>query len=375
MCEVKMNNTCNVCDYTERLAQFRRGDNLVYGKERVNSYKKYDLIYPESSDDNGKPKWCHNIDKIEHIYSLFLYNLKVLSDAGIFKIRFIEPTNLVYATKGVFWDWTDKKEFDKMKLCVETYGLYFPIFVLPEGIPHNQIDDIDITGKYNAYNGNHRIDIVQTIYKDNRDKFIEVFNGDQLLCVEIPQFCEKSCTGFKYTPIRYDSNGPVDIPEYQQFDPINLFMLRHTNSDDEMKIDLAEYHRTNFDIPLCGGIDVVAVKDYQVAFRILQSFQNVLEYPLTSYYDKHNSMPEQIIPKFKVINSPKSWSDFSIDTYTNKIVCPCTTSDGVMCHALEVPRNMDCNLGICCQLCAEINTCNRTCYLSNAVDDYPKYKI
>ena len=30
-----LNDTCQECDYSERLKQFRRGKDLVYGKERI----------------------------------------------------------------------------------------------------------------------------------------------------------------------------------------------------------------------------------------------------------------------------------------------------------------------------------------------------
>lgn len=357
MNDIKMNNTCNSCDYTERLAQFKIGKDLVYGKHVIESYKYYDLINNGEVDEN----------KVSYLYSLFLYNLKILTDAGIFKINWLKPHEMVYATKGVFWDWTNEEEYAEMLSCViQNHGFYFPIFTLPKGIPNNQITPPEnMKSLYNAYNGNHRIDIAQYIESyggfDGDTYLTNIFGYHKLLTIEIPEFCEKSCTGFKYTPLVYDINGPVGLPEYQQFDPIRLFHLRYCS--DEMKIDILNYEKESWDIPLCNGIDVVDVRDYQFAFRILQEFQNVLEYPLTYYHKKskgmHNditTLPISIIDNMKVISKPELWNEFK--SSESKSGCPCQIFP--ICTVDSLVR-IKCELQLCCSLCNKVDDCENRC--------------
>lgn len=356
MDEIKMNSSCNSCDYTERLAQFKRGKDLVYGKHVIESYKYYNLLKDGEVD----------INKASYMYGLFVFNLKTLADAGIFKINWLRPHEMVYATKGVFWDWTNKDEFNTMlDTVLHLNGFYFPIFTLPKGVPHNQIEPPDnMESLYNAYNGNHRIDIAQYIESYggfDSDKYMtSIFGYHSLLTVEIPEFCEKSCTGFKYTPLVYDANGPVGIPEDQMFEPIKLFHLRYCS--DEMKIDVRNYKKENWDLPICQGVDLIEVSDYQFAFRILQEFQNVLEYPLTYYYKnaKENNIMKpflsDITRMMKIFSTPEIWNAFKVTE--DKKGCPCQIFP--ICIVDSLVRT-DCDLQLCCDLCDHAEDCKNKC--------------
>ena len=333
-----LNDTCQECDYSERLKQFRRGKDLVYGKERIKSYKLYGLV------DEHNP---YDPDKLTYIYSLFLWNLRELVRSSNFKVNWLKPNQLVTATKGIFWDWNNKNELEDSINDVEKNGMHFPIFTLPKGIPHNQIDiPSNMENLYNAYNGNHRIDILR--YMNNVS---EVFT------LEIPEFCEKSCTGFKYTPLVYDKDGNSDFGKQKLKEPVKLFHLRYCN--DEMKIDYSNYDKVeNYDIPLCEGVDLIDVTDYQFAFRILQEFQNVLEYPL-KYLNDINMYPVDIKLRSKIFETRENW-----DKFTYNGLCPMKFNP--LCIISDLSR-ATCNLAICCCYCDHIDGCQNVCAISKTV--------
>ena len=347
----KFNETCNACDYTERVAQFKRGKNLVYGKHRIDSYQYYNLV------DNNE---TIHMGKVEYIYALFLYNLKVLTDVGIFKVNWLNPDVLLPATEGAFWSWNDKAELDEALESFSEYGFYFPIFTLPKGIPHNQIEiPENMAELYNAYNGNHRIDVLKKA-KERIKSFDDLVYNGTVMTIEIPPFCEKSCTGFKYTPLVYDINGPVNIPEDQIFEGIQLFHLNRC--EDEMKIDLLKYEKICYDIPLCTGVDVVKVQDYQLAFRILQEFQNVLEYPLTLYYKKNKSFTESFARTINILNDREYWNNFSVYDWNNRITCPMNLM--AICMAGDISRKENCSIQACCVYCSHNENCPNRCNFS-----------
>ena len=346
-----MNNTCNYCDYSERIAQFKRGENLVYGKHRIDSYQYYDLI-----DSNGKV----NVEKVEYIYSLFLYNLKVLTEAGIFKVNWLNPDVLIPSTEGAFWSWNNEEELNEAIESFTEYGFYFPIFTLPKGIPHNQIDiPEDMENLYNSYNGNHRISVLKKVKEINKNFNDMIYNGT-VMTIEIPPFCEKSCTGFKYTSLVYDCDGPVNIPEEQRFTPIQLFHLN--KCEDEMKIDLFNYEKICYDIPICSNVDVVAVQDYQLAFRILQEFQNVLEYPLTLYYKENKKFSDTFAVTMTVVNDKNCWDNFWVYDWNNKAVCPLNIF--AICMTGDISRKENCSIMACCVYCGHNEGCPNRCEYS-----------
>ena len=349
---MNFNETCNFCDYTERIAQFKRGKNLVYGKHRIDSYQYYDLI-----NETG----AINVDKIEYIYSLFLYNLKVLTDAGIFKVNWLQPEELIPATEGAFWSWNDDEELNTAIKSYCEYGFYFPIFTLPKGIPHNQIEiPENMNNLYNAYNGNHRISVLHEAPKRIPCFKEDIIDECGVMTIEIPPFCEKSCTGFKYTPLKYNADGPINIPELQKFNPIPLFHLNKCNI--EMKIDLLEYEKICYDIPLCDGVDVVNVCDYQLAFRILQEFQNVLEYPLTAYYKEYNALPLRFGDMCNMVNHKDHWDNFQVFDWNGKVVCPLVNY--AICMAGDISRKENCAIMACCVYCNHNVDCPNRCVYS-----------
>lgn len=352
--KIELNNHCNTCDYTEFIKQYKRDNkNLVYGKSRIRSYEYYDLIQNDTV----------NIDKVSYIYTLFLYNLKVLVESGVFKINMLAPHDIITATQGVFWNWSNNEEMEEcIRSVIDSKGFYFPIFTLPKGVPNNQIDiPENMENLYNTYNGNHRLCVAQYIEAygafDGSTWITNVFGQDKLLTIEIPEFCEKSCTGFKYTPLIYDANGPTD-PDMAHLleNPVELFHLNRCS--EEMKIDISRYFREDWDIPLCRGVDLVRVKDYQFAFRILQEFQNVLEYPLTYYYHINHTLPESILHKMRIVNDYECWKTNTFVNSSGKSDCP------LMEFPICIPDSLvrsKCDLSLCCRLCNNRESCSNKC--------------
>lgn len=259
------------CDFTNRMKDLQSGKAISYGKALLTSDEYYSLWNKETN--------TFNIEKIIFLYNLFKENIKTLKED--FVHSWISPNSLLYATKGKIWDWTSQEEYERTKESIQKYGMYFPIFVLPRGILHNQICSLEemeylkSLNKYNSYNGNHRIDVVQDL------KLPEV------LIIEIPLFCEKSCTGFKYTPIDYRLKNK--LTSYKLKKPVQLYHLSFL--EDEMKmynVDLIVKEN------LTDGVKLLEVDDYNTAFRILTEFQNALEPPLTKYYELYNKLPEGI---------------------------------------------------------------------------------
>lgn len=259
----------NNCDFTNRMKDLESGKPISYGKALLTSDEKYNLWNKETDE--------FNIEKIIYLYNLFKENVKRLKDDFIHS--WVSPNDLLYATKGKIWDWTSKEEYEYTKESIEKCGMYFPIFVLPKGILHNQIcsfeemEYLKSLQKYNSYNGNHRIDVIQHL------------PIEEVLIIEIPTFCEKSCTGFKYTPIDYRRKNK--LTSYKLKQPICLYHLSHL--EDEMKM-----YYTNPVEELENGIVVLNVDDYNTAFRILTEFQNALEPPLTRYYQLYKELPKGI---------------------------------------------------------------------------------
>lgn len=283
-----MNLECNNnCDYLNRLKDLNSGKELAYGKAKLLSYKNYGLW-------DGKENF--NISKIKKIYKMFKKNLYILKED--FNIHWVDVNDLIYTTKGKIWDWTSQEEYTRVKQDILQNGLYFPIFVLPKGLLHNQIEsqekieELQKLNKYNSYNGNHRIEILQDLAKEN-DNFKEA------LIVEIPPFCEKSCTGFNYTPIDYLYNNK--LTSFKLKKPVKLYHLDCL--EEEMKM----YNMKNKKSTKIPQISLVEVDDYNTAFRILTEFQNCLETPLTEYYKRYKTLPNI---HNKIFNNKQSWEKF-----------------------------------------------------------------
>lgn len=279
-----MNMSCETnCDFTNRMKDLESGKPISYGKALLTSDEKYNL-WNKNTDE-------FDVKKIVYIYNLFKENIKLLKND--FLHSWISPSDLLYATKGKIWDWTSKEEYEMTKESIEKCGMYFPIFVLPRGILHNQICSLEEMArlqslqKYNSYNGNHRIDVIQHM------------NLDEVLVIEIPIFCEKSCTGFKYTPIDYRIGNK--LTSYKLKKPINLYHLSYL--EDEMKM-----YYTNPIKKIDDGIVLLNVDDYNTAFRILTEFQNALEPPLTRYYQLYKKLPTGI--DCNCFNNKKDWENY-----------------------------------------------------------------
>lgn len=271
------------CDFTNRMKDLESGKPISYGKALLTSDEKYNL-WNKNTDE-------FDVKKIVYIYNLFKENIKLLKND--FLHSWVSPSDLLYATKGKIWDWTSKEEYEMTKESIEKCGMYFPIFVLPRGILHNQICSLEemiklqSLQKYNSYNGNHRIDAIQHM------------NLDEVLIIEIPVFCEKSCTGFKYTPIDYRIGNK--LTSYKLKKPVNLYHLSYL--EDEMKM-----YYTNPIEKIDDGIVLLNVDDYNTAFRILTEFQNALEPPLTRYYQLYKKLPIGI--DCNCFNNKKDWENY-----------------------------------------------------------------
>lgn len=329
---------CENCDFIERLKQLQstKPEEMLYGKKRLSSHENYKLY-------NGID---FNIDNIMRVYAMFTYNVVVLLQSGVFKYEWVDPKELLYATKGKIWDWTSEEEKQSTIHSIKDIGLYFPIFTLSKGILHNQIDQLEpgtYENKYNSYNGNHRIDAIQSIP-----------DYGKVLILIIPEFCEKSCTGFKYTPIDYSnylaipdivSNHPIEG------DPVELFHLNKL--ENEMKMSNLVTKTKN----IWPGIDVIQCIDYQCAFRILQEFQNALEVPLTEYCRTGR------LDRPFINTSVFNYED-TFNAILNEDIGQCPyTSGALTCFLLgQCPRT--CDKMICCNYCITNTQCTTICKYS-----------
>lgn len=344
---------CNTnCDFRERLKQLQSvpPKQMIYGKKKLESHLKYDLI----NDDNSV-----NTSKLSVMYDMFKYNILQVIKAGLFEWAWVDPDDIITATKGKIWGWSNDKEKEFTKNSIETFGLHFPIFTLPLGIPHNQIDEIpeDITKNlYNSYNGNHRIDAIQELHREGR-------YNKKVLIIIIPPFCEKSCTGFRYTPIDYQSDRIPDMVLEHPTQTVTMFHLRFL--EDEMHI----YNMPTEHFNVWDGIDVVNVIDYQAAFRILQEFQNALEIPLLEVdKDIQGTGPHNLESStYGKYFSFEGFIDKEIfDKFINMDEC-LFTSFVDTCNIRPLDNRM-CSKPICCKICP------KECYSRCTIIGSPVYK-
>lgn len=278
----------NICDVNNRLNELLSGKPIQYGKARLENDKPYKLWDRETNEFNE--------EKIIKLYEYFKFNLLTLIKTKNFEYKYVNPDELLVATKGKIWDWTNDKEKEDCIQNIKQYGLNFPIFTLPQGELHNQIvplkqlKELKKLNKYNSYKGNHRIEALQEIYHQTGEP-------KEVLIIIIPPYCEKSCTGFQFTPIDYNKEN--ELTNYKLKTPVKLY---HTiYNEDLMKISNMAY------LSEADGIAFVNVDDYNTAFRILMEFQYLLTAPLTSYYNIYKSYPEGF--NDKLFNDKQSWED------------------------------------------------------------------
>lgn len=334
-------NECTNCDWAERIKQLQsiKPEEKLYGKAMLKSHEYYNL---ENINDIYTNK--NTIVNINRLYCMFVYNLLELLRNDIFEYKWVEPEELLPASKGKIWDWNSQEEKDEVISSIGKYGVYFPIFTLRKGVLHNQIEELPeyiYKNKYNSYNGNHRIDAIQSIK-----------NYGKVLIIIIPEFCEKSCTGFRYTNIDY-----IDIdnlPEMVSNHIINngktISLYHLTKLEQEMKMHnlITEYKE------LYPGVDMINCFDYQCAFRILQEFQNVLEVPFTKYYNLHKNL-YPFDTNFSIFNDESIFKDA-----LNENKCLYYCKDTLCCY-LSNSKYRKCDKAICCKNCPK--ECR--CMLSN----------
>lgn len=280
--------------------------------------------------------------KIQRIYSLFRYNVDTLVKHDIFELKTLPVFQLLPAAHKVIWDWCSEEEKMECVKSIKECGVYFPIFVLPKGVTHNQIGHIgefnatiiEEYGFYNSYNGNHRIDALHYIDKELRTARQNNKSLKTNVLI-IPPYCEKCCTGFNYTPLDYCKNLPSLSTEHTLDSLIGDVKLFHiTTCDEEMKMYNIPIHTKS----IYPDIDYVYAVDYQMCFRILQEFQNILEVPLTMYYRQNGKLPDGI---------DTSWCNPHLQgEHSNK--CPYKSLVDT-CFILGTERN--CSLFICCEAC------------------------
>lgn len=343
--------SCENCDFLERLRQLQetKPEERLYGKRALSSHKKYSL-YSESDD-------MFDITNIMRLYSMFTYNVFTLLKAGIFKYKWVNPNKLLTATKGKIWDWSSDEEKEETIESIRRYGLHFPIFTLDKGILHNQVDPLKpgtYENKYNSYNGNHRIDAIQSM---------KMYDDKEVLIIIMPEFCEKSCNGFRYTYINYsDIHIPQMVIEHPLPTEVKLFHLR--NLEDEMKM----YNVPTANKDVWPGIDFAHCLDYQCAFRILQEFQNALEVPLTKHYKR--CMEKHEDPYTSFIDTAPFNSRYNFELLINKdsytathiqmLGCPFSSNGGTCFLLQQGPRI--CDKMICCRHCPKKYDCEMLCY-------------
>lgn len=274
------------CDINNRMNELLSGKPIQYGKARLENDIPYGLWDRETNE--------FNVNKIIDLYDYFKYNLLTLIITNNFEYKYVRPDELLVATKGKIWDWTSQEEKEETIESIKTCGLNFPIFTLPQGELHNQVvglkelKELKKLNKYNSYKGNHRIEALQEIYSSTG-------KPQEVLIIIIPPYCEKSCTGFQFTPIDYTKeNG---LREYKLREPV---MLYHTiYSEDLMKMRNIKYESQR------DGIAQVILDDYNTAFRILMEFQYLLTTPLTEYYKTYKRYPEGL--DMRLFNDRAQW--------------------------------------------------------------------
>lgn len=265
------------CDYQARLDDMNKEGPRYYGKSVLHSdepYKLWDRKYD-----------TFDLDRIEYLYTLFIHNM--MNARKCFPASWVDPDEILYTTKGLIWDWTTMDERQTVMDSIMRYGCYFPIFVLPRGILHNQIgspeelERLEKLNKYNTYNGNHRIDALQELkHLGKRTKAVLIY--------EIPPICQKSCTGFNYSIINHRFEN--ELTSHKLDKPIRLYHLAYL--EDEMKMYYLDTLTKNVDYH--DGVNLVNVDNYNTAFRILTEFQNALEPPLTRYYELYRTLPDGV---------------------------------------------------------------------------------
>lgn len=267
------------CDTKDRL----NNEKIVYGKKMLTSHRNYKLWNEENH--------TFNVENINTLYEMFIYNMIVATKC--FETRWVDPKDLITTSKRLIWDWTDNKEKLDTAEDILNNGVYFPIFTLDKGKLHNQIlkeeemKELASKNLYNSYNGNHRIDVMH--YWQEKGEW----DKDVLIYI-IPDFCEKSCTGFKYTPID-DQDESNKLKSYRM--PNSLKMIHLNRVEHEMK-----YTNWKKEEIVKPGISIVEVDNYNAAFRIMTEFQNVLEQPLVHYYKKYRELPDYVLRHSKFFN-------------------------------------------------------------------------
>lgn len=274
------------CDVNNRLKELTSGKPLQYGKAQLELDKPY-LLWDRNTNN-------FNEEKIVEFYNYFKFNLLKLVSTNNFEYKYVHPNELLVATKGKIWDWTTPEEKEETIKSIQNYGLNFPIFTLPQGELHNQVvslkelKQLKSLNKYNSYKGNHRIEALQEICASTGEP-------QEVLIIIIPTYCEKSCTGFQFTPIDYSKSN--ELRNYKLQQPVELY---HTiYSEDNMKMYNLPYKSEE------NGIAIVNVDDYNTAFRILMEFQYLLTTPLTEYYNTYKKYPNNL--SIKLFNDKAQW--------------------------------------------------------------------
>lgn len=283
-----MNENCDLKDVLK--TEDKVGEKIVYGKRMLTSHRNYNLWNEERN--------IFNIRNMERMYGRFLDNM--IDVAAVFKTKWVNPNQLLTTSKQLIWDWTDNEEKMKTAKDILENGVYFPIFTLDKGLLHNQIiteeeaDVLKTKNLYNSYNGNHRIDVMH--YWQEQGKW-----DKEVLIYIIPEFCQKSCTGFKYDFIDdHDETNP--LVQYKLPHPMRMYHLDRL--EHEMKV--SNWREREEVEP---GLSIVMVDNYNVAFRIMTEFQNALEAPLVNYYKTYGNHPWFIEPLGAVFNDKELFEE------------------------------------------------------------------
>lgn len=283
-----MNENCDLKDVLK--TEDKVGEKIVYGKRMLTSHRNYNLWNEERN--------IFNVRNMERMYGRFLDNM--IDVAAVFKTKWVNPNQLLTTSKQLIWDWTDNEEKMKTAKDILENGVYFPIFTLDKGLLHNQIiteeeaDVLKTKNLYNSYNGNHRIDVMH--YWQEQGKW-----DKEVLIYIIPEFCQKSCTGFKYDFIDdHDETNP--LVQYKLPHPIRMYHLDRL--EHEMKV--SNWREREEVEP---GLSIVMVDNYNVAFRIMTEFQNALEAPLVNYYKTYGNHPWFIEPLGAVFNDKELFEE------------------------------------------------------------------
>lgn len=280
------------CDLKSRLEDQKLPGKRLYGKRMLTSHRNYNL-WNEETDE-------FNIPKIDKFYRIFIANM--YAAAQVFYTLWVPPEKLLTTTKGLIWDWSSEEERLRTADDIAKCGLYFPIFTLEQGKLHNQIMSMEeqaklaAKGLYNSYNGNHRIDAIHCLVEQGRWP-----EGKNVLIYLIPEYCQKSCTGFKYTPI--DDHLECYLTQWKL--PKKIKMVHLDKLEHEMKVF---NWREQKKIDDC--MSIVTVDNYNVAFRIMLEMQNVLEPVLARYYELHGTLPECITSRNIIFNDEDKWYEW-----------------------------------------------------------------